>query len=856
MSYAFRRCIAWFCWPILFAGSGHSETIETPKVNDPALQVELFAQEPMLAQPIGLTLTADGKLLVIQSNTHFRPPGYQGPEHDRILWLRDADGDGRADAAEVFFEGTDMTMDLATAPDGRVYVATRNEILRMTDDHGKAGNVERKRVFLDTEGRYPHNGLSGLAFDGQGGLYFGMGENLGAAYTLLGSDGSQHSGQGEGGNIFHVTADGAQLRRVCGGFWNPFGVCASPDGQIFATDNDPDSRPPCRLHHIVEGGDYGYHFLYGRSGLHPFDSWDGELPGTLPMLAGTGEAPCDVICYAPRAAAAFRGLPATWHGQLLVASWTDHTIEAYELPDAAHPFARAAKKVLVQGGADFRPVAFAVAPDGSLFISDWVKRNYELHGFGRVWHVRAKNPSEFGGASAPRNGLAVKRDALRQIAQTEPLTTAGAKDWLADPNPWRFAAAVQRIAKDKAVLGQLAAQPLDQPRQRAGLLLAIRQATELTGQAPKLAPGAFLGDSAPAVRLLALKWISDVRMADCRAEVERVLVDPRCTPEVFYGAITALNRIDAEEISEPDLVKQLKERIARQATPDSLKRVALTILPDRDRNLIVRDVETLLATAEPEFREWLLRVIGSLRDQNRVRVLRRMAFDSSQPANVRAAAIDLLPVEKGDVEGLLEVARNGIPGLKTSALIALEGAPLDDAQREALKPLLAARGQPSPNRPAFTDIAGWRAFLKQVPGQPDLAHGRSVFLNPKLGTCTICHRVDGLGASAGPDLSTIGAAEDPNYVLESLLQPSRNLAPRYESFFLQTTDGQTRTVFQLMERGGTHSYVGLDGKPFEVRIEEILKRDRLPVSIMPEGLIARFRDDELRDLVAWLESRK
>ena len=105
-----------FCW----AGLTFGETPAVPTVNDPSLKIELFAQEPMLAQPIGMTFTLDGKLLVIQSNTHFRPKNYQGPEHDRVLWLRDTDGDGKADKAEVFFEGTDFTMDIATAPDSRI----------------------------------------------------------------------------------------------------------------------------------------------------------------------------------------------------------------------------------------------------------------------------------------------------------------------------------------------------------------------------------------------------------------------------------------------------------------------------------------------------------------------------------------------------------------------------------------------------------------------------------------------------------------------------------------------------------------------------------------------------------------
>ena len=37
----------------------------------------------------------------------------------------------------------------------------------------------------------------------------------------------------------------------------------------------------------------------------------------------------------------------------------------------------------MQGGKDFRPVGMAVAPDGSIYISDWVEGDYTLHGKGR-----------------------------------------------------------------------------------------------------------------------------------------------------------------------------------------------------------------------------------------------------------------------------------------------------------------------------------------------------------------------------------------------------------------------------------------------------------------------------------------
>ena len=121
--------------------------------------------------------------------------------------------------------------------------------------------------------------------------------------------------------MFACTADGKKLRRMATGFWNPFGVSIDSFGRVFTVDNDPDSAPPCRLLHVVEGGDYGYQFRYGRSGLHPFQSWHGQFPGTLPMAAGVGEAPCEIISYESD------GLPREYYGDLLVASWGEHDIE-------------------------------------------------------------------------------------------------------------------------------------------------------------------------------------------------------------------------------------------------------------------------------------------------------------------------------------------------------------------------------------------------------------------------------------------------------------------------------------------------------------------------------------------------
>ena len=298
---------------------------EMPHVLDARLAIELFAADPDIVTPTGIAVDARGRVLAVESHTHFPLDDYPGLKHDRIRMFEDTDGDGRADRITTFFEGTKWTMNVGVHPNGSVYVATRDEIFRLrdTDDDGRAD--ERTQIArLETGGDYPHNGLSGFAFDFAGNVYFGFGENKGAQFKLIAADGSTAS-ELEGGQIYRCGPDGSGLRMVAFGFWNPFHLAFDTFGRLFAVDNDPDSLPPCRLMHIVEGGNYGYRYRNGRKGVHPFTAWNGELPGTLPMVAGTGEAPSGLVAYESDQ------LPADYVGDLLATSWGDHRIDRFHL---------------------------------------------------------------------------------------------------------------------------------------------------------------------------------------------------------------------------------------------------------------------------------------------------------------------------------------------------------------------------------------------------------------------------------------------------------------------------------------------------------------------------------------------
>ncbi|WP_339728416.1 PVC-type heme-binding CxxCH protein [uncultured Gimesia sp.] len=393
---------------LCFRGLAAQETdgkSNLPHSPDDRVQIELFAENPQIVTPTGIDVDECGRVWAIESNTHFPPEGYRRADSDRILVLSDQDGDGKADEVVTFADGLTHTMSVTVKPtwlkylegnknkqnvclSNEVFIATRNEVFLMIDEDGDLKADQKKTLLkVKTAGAYPHNGLAGFAFDAAGWMFIGFGENLGAKYTITAADGTSFSGGGEGGNLYRCRPDGTELSLWATGFWNPHASCVDAFGHVFTVDNDPDSRPPCRLLHIIQGGDYGYRFRNGRKGLHPFTSWDGELPGTLPMVAGTGEAPSGVLAYESN------GLPAEYIGNLLVTSWGDHRIDRFQLQPQGASFS-AKREPLIEGGENFRPVGIATAPDGSLYCTDWVLRDYKLHSKGRIWRIsqRGKKP--------------------------------------------------------------------------------------------------------------------------------------------------------------------------------------------------------------------------------------------------------------------------------------------------------------------------------------------------------------------------------------------------------------------------------------------------------------------------------
>jgi putative heme-binding domain-containing protein len=162
-------------------------------------------------------------------------------------------------------------------------------------------------------------------------------------------------------------------------------------------------------------------------------------------------------------------------------------------------------------------------------------------------------------------------------------------------------------------------------------------------------------------------------------------------------------------------------------------------------------------------------------------------------------------------------------------------------------------GQPfASGRPPAGDLRAWQDRLE---GPADVAAGRRVFFHPKVGGCFRCHRVEGRGTDLGPDLSTIGRTERRS-ILESILQPSNQVAPSYQTWQIEMKDGKVYAAMLVNTYLDDYTYLDAKGHQFKVNTRDVIETRPLSTSIMPDGLADMLTDQELRDLLAYLCSRK
>jgi putative heme-binding domain-containing protein len=144
--------------------------------------------------------------------------------------------------------------------------------------------------------------------------------------------------------------------------------------------------------------------------------------------------------------------------------------------------------------------------------------------------------------------------------------------------------------------------------------------------------------------------------------------------------------------------------------------------------------------------------------------------------------------------------------------------------------------------------ATWKPYLKG-----DAVAGRKLFFDEKgKALCAKCHSVDRQGGRVGPPLDRIASRRAAEFIMESILEPSKDIDPNYETVQVVTAKGTAITGLRVNESNFSIQVREESGKFHSFLKSELESVTVLKKSLMPENLAEVLTVKELHDLFAYL----
>jgi putative membrane-bound dehydrogenase-like protein len=349
------------------------------------LEMTLAASEPELRSLTNLDIDDRGRVWVCDV-MNYRGNNGSRPEGDRILILEDTNGDGVMDKSKVFYQGRDIDSAMGICVLGNeVIVSAAPYIWRLIDTDGDDVADKKVAMFTDTgQPQHDHSNHS-FIFGPDGKLYWNVG-NTGKhvkdadGKVVVDIHGRPVIDNGKpffGGMPFRCNLDGSEFEVLAHNFRNNWETTIDSFGTLWQSDNDDDGNRGTRINFVMEHGNYGYRDeMTGAAWQTPRINMESEIPqrhwhlndpGVVPNVLLTGAGSPSGICL-------YEGdlLPKRFHNQMIHCDPGPNMVRAYPVTAEGAGYT-ATIDPIATGTRDkwFRPADVCVAPDGSLFVTDW-----------------------------------------------------------------------------------------------------------------------------------------------------------------------------------------------------------------------------------------------------------------------------------------------------------------------------------------------------------------------------------------------------------------------------------------------------------------------------------------------------
>lgn len=760
---------------------------------------------------------ADGKLVAL---------GYDG----KVWLLRDTDGDGLEDKADVFYHpGRQiLSLGMALTPPGYklgqgVFIARKGSLVLEVDTDGddRADKEITVASGWETPKRFPGGASDaiGVTLDAEGNVYFGLGAANSQNGYLLENGEAHYKITSERGTVQKVAPDFSRREIIATGIRASVGLAVNAAGDLFATDQEgatwmPNGNPFDELVHLEAGRHYGF------PPRHPK-----HLPKVIdePSVMDYGpqhQSTCGLQFNEPVNDGPVFG-PAWWRGDALLAGEARGKIYRTKLIKTAAGYVGQNQIIACLS---WLTIDQCVSPRGDLVVA--------AH----------SGPPDWG------NGpTAIGR--IFKITRTEPDAPQPVFAYAASP-------AELRVTFDR---------PL-------GDAMIADLAARVT-----LTEGWFVREGDPfetfrpgyrAVTLQQKAPRTTVKVLGTRASEDRSTI-----------IITTAERKSALPcaIDIRDWPRNLEQRPANELPQSSVVSIAADSsgvsaawtahdgtekwsgwLPHADLGAAL---DLTAASAEhARFRELLhkpgmltLRGQFDLWNMLRPAVQPGERLDYTLPPeriNIHITGSDGLRVSTPGNTGLTNiVAKKGVwqpfeitlptgggsPELHVTWNTSDDARPRAFALRRVLVPWAVPAEEPI-----------------QTAKPPELAGGDrtkgELLFNS---VCTVCHALNGKGGQAGPDLSNL-VYRDYASVVKDISDPNTTLNPDHVAFSITMKSGASHLGVVIEDKSDHLMLAGLAGPPIMIRKSDIVEMKASPVSLMPPGLDKALGKQGMKDLLNYL----
>jgi len=648
-----------------------------------------------------------------------------------------------------------------------------------------------------------------------------------------------------GGWIARTDSAGSTWELVSSGFRNPFDMGFNEDGELFTYDSDMEwdiGLPwyrPTRICHVTSRSEFGW-----RAGTL---KWSPTYPDNSPAILNIGQG-SPTSFFSGRTAR----FPEKYRHSLFAFDWSFGIIYAIHLQPEGASYKATAEEFI--SGAPLPLTDGMMGPDGALYFLTG-GRKLESHLY-RVYYkdnTMSNTALASSGSATANEARKIRHDLEQYHYATNPKAVDFAWPYLKHADRFiRYAARVAVESQPVHLWSEKALSEKDPQILIQAMVALARKGDQALGQR--------IFNSLQGVQF---QQLSAAEQVDFLRAVELTLyrmgqpdVSQKAQLIAYLGPnYPATNNEVNRQLSkilihagDPQVVVKTLALLENAKDDDSLQQ---TVTHSSD--LILRnpqygmDIAGMLSKTPPAQQVFYATALSAAENgwTPQAREKYFTWFDTAFSFKAGNSYI-------GFIDRARKLALENVPKAQFAYYNKLSGSGLVD--QKSGNRLVGATARPKgPGRRWKLDSA--EAVMAGGLNARNFQQGRAMFTATLCGSC---HRLGGEGGDIGPDLSQLGTRFSTRDILESIIEPSKQVSDQYAATYFYMNDG-TSILGRLNNQDKDKYYINQN--PFAPeQVREILKKDvsRTSISdapsIMLPGLINGLNPEELKDLIAYLVS--